>query len=181
MHEAMGTRDLTPKELEALALIAQGHDAKSAAQELSVSPHTVYERLRRAREKLGASNSRAAARLMFGGISADNEKFVTEELVLSDTHPISAFPISSGVAAAIGEVPQPVERQRISAPSSWLGPPAYLPLRAPGEREMRATKIERLRLIGDLTARLAMAFVAICLAAMVLEHHSATHIALPGS
>jgi len=169
MQRGMGIADLTPKEIEALALIAQGHDAKSAAQELSVSSHTIYERLRRAREKLGASNSRAAARLMFGGSSADNEKFVTEELVLSDAQPNGAFPMSSGATVLTGEALQPVEKQCIPASSSWLVPPAFLPLRAPGEREMRATKIERLRLIGDLSARLAMAFVAICLAAMVLS------------
>ena len=165
----MGNGDLTPKEIEALALIAQGHDAKSAARELSVSSHTIYERLRRAREKLGASNSRAAARLMFGGGSADNEKFVSENLVLSDAQPIGAFPAMPDATAVTGLDPEPAETKRNLASSSWLAPPAYLPLRAPGERDMRATKIERLRLIGDLSARLAMAFVAICLAAMVLS------------
>jgi hypothetical protein len=53
--------------------------------------------------------------------------------------------------------------------SSWFEPSTYLPLRTPGERDIRATKIERLRLIGDLSARLALAFVAICLAAMILS------------
>lgn len=166
---AMSIGDLTPKEIEALALIAQGHDAKSAARELSVSSHTIYERLRRAREKLGASNSRAAARLMFGGGSADNEKFVSENLVLSDAVPINAFAGLPDATAATGYDLELLEAEHDQASSLRLAPPAFLPLRAPGERVMRATKIERLRLIGDLSARLAMAFVAICLAAMVLS------------
>jgi hypothetical protein len=169
MLASMGIGDLTPKEIEVLALIAQGHDAKSAARELSVAPNTIYERLRRAREKLGASNSRAAARLMFGGGSPDNEKFVSENLVLSDVQPISARPDLPGATAFAGYEANPVEVEHNDASSPWFVPSAYLPLRAPGERDMRATKIERLRLIGELSARLAMAFVAICLAAMVLS------------
>jgi hypothetical protein len=53
--------------------------------------------------------------------------------------------------------------------SSWTDPKSYLPLRAPGERDFSASKVERLRLIGELSARLAMAFVAVCLAAMVVS------------
>ena len=95
---------LTPKEIEALALIAQGHDAKSAARELSVSSHTIYERLRRAREKLGAENSRAAARQLFGGAQTDNEKSLTEFLVLSDVQPIDAGLLSPRSQAFEDEV-----------------------------------------------------------------------------
>lgn len=166
-HMAKG--DLTPKEIEALALIAQGHDAKSAARELSVSAHTIYERLRRAREKLGAQNSRAAARQLFSGNQSDNEKSLTEFLVLSDAHPTHDSFLQPG-RQAIGEKfdnhDECVSGETQFHSSRW---PDYLPLRAPGEREVRATKIERLRLIGELSARLAMAFVAICLAAMVLS------------
>ena len=74
----------TQKEVEVLALIARGHDAKSASRELGVSTHTVYYRLRRAREKLGVSNSREAARLMFAPDKIPNEKLVSEKLVLVD-------------------------------------------------------------------------------------------------
>lgn len=169
MQAGMGIGDLTPKELEALALIAQGHDAKSAAHELSVSSHTIYERLRRAREKLGASNSRAAARLMFGTGSKTNEKFVSENLVLSDVHISNAFADLPGTPAVDERNPESDLEEPYNGSSSWFEPSSYLPLRAPGERDIRATKIERLRLIGDLSARLAMAFVAICLAAMILS------------
>ncbi len=57
-----GTERLTEREKETLRLLARGHDAKSVAIQMGLSVHTVNERLRTARQKLGASNSRAAAR-----------------------------------------------------------------------------------------------------------------------
>ncbi|WP_301750827.1 DUF4019 domain-containing protein [uncultured Erythrobacter sp.] len=53
---------LTEKEKQTLRLILRGHDAKSSAQELGLSVHTVNERLRDARRKLGVTSSREAAR-----------------------------------------------------------------------------------------------------------------------
>lgn len=165
----MAKGDLTPKEIEALALIAQGHDAKSAALELSVSSQTIYERLRRAREKLGAANSRAAARMFFGANASGNEKLLIENLVLADVCPVDAFLSASHAAEVVEAGDLPLATSSTKPRSSWLSAPAYLPLRSRGERDLRATKVERLRLIGELSARLAMAFVAICLAAMVLS------------
>ena len=56
---------LTAKEKETLRLMLRGHDAKSMARELSLSVHTINERLRSARRKLGVTSSREAARLLF--------------------------------------------------------------------------------------------------------------------
>lgn len=165
----MARGNLTPKEIEALALIAQGHDAKSAARELSVSSHTIYERLRRAREKLGAENSRAAARQLFAGTQTDNEKSLSEFLVLSDVQQFDAGLDVPRLPAIEDKVCDPDRATGKDSPPDALVWTHHLPLRAPGQREVRASKIERLRLIGELSARLAMAFVAICLAAMVLS------------
>lgn len=55
---------LTEKEKAALRLLLRGHDAKSSARELGLSVHTVNERLREARRKLGTTSSREAARLL---------------------------------------------------------------------------------------------------------------------
>lgn len=55
---------LTAKEKETLRLLVQGYDAKSMARHLGLSVHTVNERLRDARRKLGTSSSREAARLL---------------------------------------------------------------------------------------------------------------------
>ena len=65
LHRMDGLEDLTEKEKEALRLIVRGHDAKSMANELSLSVHTINERLRDARRKLGVTSSREAGRLLF--------------------------------------------------------------------------------------------------------------------
>ncbi|WP_297799975.1 DUF4019 domain-containing protein [uncultured Brevundimonas sp.] len=53
---------LTDREKDVLRLLVAGHEAKSVAQVLGLSVHTVNEYLRSARRKLDAPNSRAAAR-----------------------------------------------------------------------------------------------------------------------
>lgn len=55
---------LTARERETLQLLLRGHDAKSIAQAQGLSVHTVNERLRDARRKLGVGSSREAARLV---------------------------------------------------------------------------------------------------------------------
>ncbi|QZH75586.1 MAG: DUF4019 domain-containing protein [Erythrobacter sp.] len=58
------SEELTEKEKEALRLLLAGHDAKSSATELDISVHTVNDRLRNARRKMGVSSSREAARIL---------------------------------------------------------------------------------------------------------------------
>lgn len=55
---------LSERERETLRLLGRGHDAKSIATALGLSVHTVNERLRDVRRKLGVSSSREAARLL---------------------------------------------------------------------------------------------------------------------
>jgi len=62
MHEGLQT--LTDREKEALRLLLIGHDAKSAASALGLSVHTVNERLRDSRRKIGVTSSREAARIL---------------------------------------------------------------------------------------------------------------------
>ena len=62
MHE--GLHSLSGREIEVLRLLLSGHDAKSVARELELSVHTVNDRLRDARRKLGVSSSREAARVL---------------------------------------------------------------------------------------------------------------------
>ncbi|MCB2067869.1 MAG: DUF4019 domain-containing protein [Erythrobacter sp.] len=62
---AEGFQSLTDKEKETLRLILHGHDAKSMAGKLALSVHTVNERLRNARRKLGVTSSKEAARVLF--------------------------------------------------------------------------------------------------------------------
>lgn len=60
-----GFEQLSEKEKETLRLILFGHDAKSMAGKLDLSVHTVNERLRNARRKLGVTSSKEAARILF--------------------------------------------------------------------------------------------------------------------
>lgn len=62
MRERFGT--VSEREKETLRLLLNGHDAKSIASTLGLSVHTVNERLREARRKLGVGSSREAARLL---------------------------------------------------------------------------------------------------------------------
>jgi DNA-binding CsgD family transcriptional regulator len=62
MRERFGT--VSEREKETLRLLLSGHDAKSIALTLGLSIHTVNERLREARRKLGVGSSREAARLL---------------------------------------------------------------------------------------------------------------------
>lgn len=59
-----GYEALSEKERETLRLLLGGHDAKSIARHLGLSVHTIHERLREARRKMGTASSREAARLL---------------------------------------------------------------------------------------------------------------------
>jgi DNA-binding CsgD family transcriptional regulator len=59
-----GFQALSEREKETLRLLLGGYDIKSIAADLGLSVHTVNERLREARRKLGASSSRQAARIL---------------------------------------------------------------------------------------------------------------------
>lgn len=71
---------LTEKERETLRLIVRGHGAKSAANELDLSVHTVNERLRAARRKLSVTSSREAARLLLEQEAGGHENPVYKQL-----------------------------------------------------------------------------------------------------
>lgn len=165
---------LTAREREILSLIATGHDAKSAARELGLSPNTVYERLRRAREKIGAANSREAVRIFFNQLEKHNEKSIPEKFVLADS--LSRPPISHLLeprATADGYLVDQKQTASYDAASFEFDPPTFdrfLPIRKTGERELQASQTQRLRMIADLTTKLALTFVAICLAAMSLAN-----------
>ncbi|MET0438941.1 MAG: DUF4019 domain-containing protein [Devosia sp.] len=72
------TMPLTEREKETLRLLLIGHDAKSIARRLDLSVHTVNERLRDARRKLGVSSSREAARRL-AEMEAGDAKFLADK------------------------------------------------------------------------------------------------------
>lgn len=106
MHGQLET--LSAREKETLRLLLAGHDAKSIARSLSLSVHTVNERLRDARRKLGVSSSREAARLL---AEAEN----------GSPNSLGDKPLGVAAAAIGVEAASRVERRRINARSlAWL-------------------------------------------------------------
>lgn len=75
-----GQQLLSEKEKATLRLIGRGHDAKSMARHLGLSVHTVNERLRNARRKLGVSSSREAARRLLEAEGADPQKLADKPI-----------------------------------------------------------------------------------------------------
>jgi DNA-binding CsgD family transcriptional regulator len=90
---------LTEKEKQTLRLILRGHDAKSAARELGLSVHTINERLRDARRKLGVTSSREAARRLLAeeGQSLEAPPETLGDKALGDA--LSGVP-AAGIAAS---------------------------------------------------------------------------------
>jgi DNA-binding CsgD family transcriptional regulator len=104
-----GLRQLTEREKETLRLLFSGHDIKSIASHLGLSPHTVNERLREARRKLGVSSSRQAARLLAAGEPHDS-------IFSADKHSGVVRPAASVDAAARSD-----QWVRTGRPLIWLG------------------------------------------------------------
>ena len=77
MHD--GLQKLSEREVEVLRLLLAGHDAKSVARLLGLSVHTINERLREARRKLGVSSSREAARLWAEAQQQSSKSLVYKE------------------------------------------------------------------------------------------------------
>ena len=110
---------LSEKEREVLRLITRGHDAKSAAQRLGLSVHTINDRLRAARGKLKVTSSREAARILF-----EVEEEVGEPAAQTETDhssPQKCAPKSLGDALG-GAPPDPEPSAAHSARAGfWIG------------------------------------------------------------
>ena len=103
-----GLEALSEREKETLRLLLAGHDAKSISRDLSLSVHTVNERLRDARRKLDVTSSREAARLL-----GDAERGTP--YYLGDRQ--------SGVAqpSIVRKEELPGQRFGVGHPLAWLG------------------------------------------------------------
>lgn len=104
-----GLDALTTKEKETLRLLVNGHDAKSIARELGLSVHTINDRLRDARRKIGVTSSREAARILTQVEDTGPNKFVAKKMGVSDTN----------VDAHSSE--QPARNSRSGVILVWLG------------------------------------------------------------
>lgn len=104
-----GLDALTDREKQTLRLILRGHDAKSAARELALSVHTVNERLREARRKLGVTSSREAARRL---LAEEGEETLETPPEIHADKPLGDAP----GAAPAAEITAAANRRRAGPP-----------------------------------------------------------------
>jgi DNA-binding CsgD family transcriptional regulator len=105
-----GLQALTEREKRTLRLLLEGHDAKSIARELDLSVHTINERLRDARRKLGVSSSREAARILVEGDPQSRPQSVRD-------NPFGVF----AATQIQPERPAPDRPARAGQRLAWLG------------------------------------------------------------
>ncbi|MBO9517653.1 MAG: DUF4019 domain-containing protein [Porphyrobacter sp.] len=82
-----GIETLSEREKDTLRLLLRGHDAKSIARDLGLSVHTVNERLRDARRKLGVSSSREAARQLGEAECGTPDSLTDKQFGVAETDP----------------------------------------------------------------------------------------------
>ena len=162
--------DLNDNEKAALRLLLQGHDAKTAAQEIGVTPNIINERLRSARQKLQVTSSKAAARML-----ADHEGSAHKFFVPKDIG-IVPKPKSDAVYPLPGQQAASPDRDRVremqttyQSYASFSNPLLSVPFRRQGETGNDLSKGARIWAIADLSVKLAFAFAFICLAAMLVS------------
>jgi len=97
-----GIDALSEREKAALRLLLSGHDAKSIARHLDLSVHTVNDRLRAVRRKLGVSSSREAARLLAKAEGANHNFAVPENFGIADRPGTAQQTAASGRQGAVG-------------------------------------------------------------------------------
>lgn len=105
---AHGIDALTEKEKQTLRLLVGGHDAKSIARHLGLSVHTIHERLRDARRKMGTSSSREAARLLRETEGQTPELLGDKALGDASAAPPAQLPI------------QPAQDRGMLRPAGWI-------------------------------------------------------------
>ncbi|CAO1651130.1 helix-turn-helix transcriptional regulator [Parasphingorhabdus sp. NYA22] len=160
--------NLNQKEKEALHLLLLGHDAKTAAQEIDVTPNVINERLRSARQKLQVTSSKAAARML-----ADHEGFAPKFFVPKNIG-IAKKPQSGAIYPLPGQQAASPDRVRevqsaYQSYSTFSSSLLSVPFRKQGETGNDLSKGARIWAIADLSVKLAFAFAFVCLAAMVVS------------
>lgn len=107
MHtpEKRGLEALTEKEKQTLRLIVRGHDAKSTAQTLGLSVHTINERLRDTRRKMAVSSSREAARILLeaeGGLPIAPPPHSLVDMEIGDDPACPPFDLENTLTDSVG-------------------------------------------------------------------------------
>lgn len=159
---------LNENEKAALRLLLQGHDAKTAAQEIGVTPNVINERLRSARQKLQVTSSKAAARMLAEHEGYDPKNFVPKNIgIAPKRQPSAIYPLPGQQAASPDRVRE--VQSAYQSYATFSNPLLSVPFRKQGELGNDLDKGARIWAIADLTVKLAFAFAFVCLAAMVVS------------
>ncbi|WP_417592963.1 helix-turn-helix transcriptional regulator [Parasphingorhabdus sp.] len=162
--------DLNENEKEALHLLLQGYDAKTAAQVCGVTPNVINERLRSSRQKLQVTSSKAAARMLAEHERIGPKFFVPKEFGIDEKPKSGAIYPLPGQQAASPERDRVREMQATyQSYAASSSPLLSVPLRKQGERVNGLSKGARIWAIADLSVKLAFAFAFVCLAAMLVS------------
>lgn len=166
-------KKLTEKEAEILRLLARGFDVKACARELGISPNSVTERLRSARQKLGVSSSREAARIYASHSAPDHIFYVPMGNVVEQMAP--SDPASLVPDDRVGEDTEQGESLLEQSAIPFAHKPvslvdfSYLPLRRAGETRNELSARQRLAAIFDLTTKFAGGVALTCLLALLVD------------
>ena len=166
MPNSSKTQALSEGQRACLRLVLIGYEAKEIAIELGVPPTTVIERLRAARELLGVSRSKDAARILarYEGID-DNNRIVPKPDVGAASPPPPSHIVSPGGQATAQEWSGSVELREAQAAFIPLEParPRLSPMTAPSATAERKERAESAGLRNVMTVAVGFG-TALCLA-----------------
>lgn len=162
--------DLNENEKQALRLLLQGHNAKTAAQEVAVTPNVINERLRSARQKLQVTSSRAAARMLAEHEGLAPKFVVPKEIgIVPEAKSGPVYPLPGQQAASPDQDRVREMQAAYQSHAPFPSPTLSVPFRRQGELDNGLSRGARIWAIADLSVKLAFAFAFVCLAAMLLS------------
>tara|TARA_R110000824_G_scaffold158708_3_gene332696 strand:- start:2349 stop:2966 length:618 start_codon:yes stop_codon:yes gene_type:complete len=162
--------ELNANEKAALHLLLQGHDSKTAAHEIGVTPNIINERLRSARQKLQVTSSKAAARMLADHEGIAPKFFVPKKIgIVPNPNSDAVYPLPGQQAASPDRDRVREMQSTYQSYATSSNPLLSVPLRKQGELGNDLNKGARIWAIADLSVKLAFAFAFVCLAAMLVS------------
>jgi DNA-binding CsgD family transcriptional regulator len=167
-RESMSGLDrLTPGQRDVLALVAQYKSSKEIARLLSISPHTVDQRLKRVQAILGVASRFEAARLFVAEIAQVDGRGELWEGLVYQVPDLSPRPGSASVGTSPGRSDQPDggyalhQTQAAYADAGWMKVRPWHAVLTEAGRTNDLTPLARTLCIGGLALIAIMSLAAI--------------------
>jgi DNA-binding CsgD family transcriptional regulator len=118
--KGLGCEALTPRERACLRLVAQHHRSKEIARLLNSSKSTVDKHIDRARERLGASDRRAAALALIAWEAGMGIEYPSDPIAISATGQSGSTDrqFETAITASRNDQPQPRKRPPSDGPAA---------------------------------------------------------------